>query len=183
MSGVTDNYGFILPAEGEAYDVAIPNGNNVAIDAQLKTQDTNRIKKADALVARLSFNATSVGLSGSAVMANFVVVNLVANRWYRAKYIFNTVCSGGADVAISSAIRKSATSDETATGTDVDDARTIYTPPVANQLGTLDFEAVWKASASETVNIKAVLTRLTTAHLYDISLRRLTVEDMGANLV
>ncbi len=36
MSGVTTNYGLILPDPGEAYDVAITNSNNVEIDEQLK---------------------------------------------------------------------------------------------------------------------------------------------------
>lgn len=36
MSGVTDNYGLILPAAGEPYDVAIPNANNIEIDKQIK---------------------------------------------------------------------------------------------------------------------------------------------------
>lgn len=40
MSGVTDNYGFILPAEGEAYDVDITNSNNIAIDAQIKLRES-----------------------------------------------------------------------------------------------------------------------------------------------
>lgn len=36
MSGVTTNYGLILPATGEAYDIAIPNANNTSIDTKLK---------------------------------------------------------------------------------------------------------------------------------------------------
>lgn len=35
MSGVTDNYGLILPAKGEGYTVDIINQNNVAIDGLL----------------------------------------------------------------------------------------------------------------------------------------------------
>lgn len=36
MSGVTDNLGLILPADGEAYDVDILNANNKTIDAAIK---------------------------------------------------------------------------------------------------------------------------------------------------
>lgn len=43
MSGVTDNYGLILPAAGEPYDVGVTNANNIAVDAEIKKLNDNKI--------------------------------------------------------------------------------------------------------------------------------------------
>jgi hypothetical protein len=40
MSGVTTNYGYILPAKGEGYDVGITNQNMTAIDEDIKAETT-----------------------------------------------------------------------------------------------------------------------------------------------
>jgi hypothetical protein len=47
MSDVTDNYGLILPEDGEGYDVEIINQNNITIDALLLTLS----KQAKGIVA------------------------------------------------------------------------------------------------------------------------------------
>lgn len=77
MSGVTDNYGLILPAAGEAYDVDIINQNNVSIDTLLKTLD----KKAQGIVTDKYTIAPSVGITDG-IVENFPSVSFKGGRRY-----------------------------------------------------------------------------------------------------
>lgn len=66
MSGVTDNYGLILPSAGEPYDVGITNANNIETDKQIKL-NSNRAKKAPA-VSGWAGNGSTWGVSADAVL-------------------------------------------------------------------------------------------------------------------
>lgn len=79
MSGVTDNYGFILPVPGEAYDVDLTNSNSVEIDKQLK----NRENQAKGLVAYAELSPSTGGINTEAVVLNIASFNFKANRNYR----------------------------------------------------------------------------------------------------
>lgn len=136
-------------------------------------------KAAKGLLAYNSNPAGSTGLAGTGIMCDLVQASLVINRLYRISYSVNTLSTGAANMAIAVALKKSVTTDATATGTDIDNAWTIYSAPVAGQGCTSLVEMIYRATATETVNIKAVMARATTTAGYDISSRKLAVYDMG----
>jgi hypothetical protein len=61
MSGVTTNYGLILPDPGEAYDLPIINANNTAIDTQIKARE-NQAKGQKYRADRTADSAASTDL-------------------------------------------------------------------------------------------------------------------------
>lgn len=129
-----------------------------------------------------NFNTNfSVGLGGTEVMADLVNVSLVAGRWYEATYRFTTDTSI-ANMAVSANLKKSATADTTAAGTTITDNYTVYTAPAASQGASSLVVFTWQAATTETVNIKAILTRATGTVTYNINDRHLTVKDIGAQL-
>jgi hypothetical protein len=179
MSGVTDNYGFILPAEGEAYDVDILNGNFIQADTKIK----DREKQSGGMLNNVDNTATSTGLSSTGVMCDLIPVSLIADRWYEATYRVKTLVPSAADIAVVVELRKSVTTDSSATGTAVSEAYTVWTSPIANTGSSHLVVVSWKAGATETVNIKAVMARATGSATYDISARHLNVKDLGARFV
>lgn len=139
-------------------------------------------KAPKGLVGYTSNNATSIGLGGGSVVCDYVQVDLVKDRMYRATWRVNTVCQATANMAIAVAIKKSATSDVTNQGLDLDDAHTIYTAPVANQGCTSQVSMTWRATATERVNIKAIMARASGTATFDISARKLAFFDDGAQI-
>lgn len=134
--------------------------------------------RAKGLLGNKETNTTTSGLGGSEAMADLVAVSLVLDRWYEAVYRF-TSDTTVANMALSVNVKKSATTDSGVTGTAPGRSYTVYTAPVANQGYTNVCVFRWKATATETVNIKAILLRATGSVGYNITDRQLTVADLG----
>lgn len=126
----------------------------------------------------------STGLAGTPIMCDLGTVDQIAGRAYKASYTVDINSSGSAasSMAILFDLRKSATTDTTASGTSVASGFTNYTAPVAGGGRTVMAEWNWKATATERVNIKACLQRLTTNSGFDIAQRRLAILDEGKQL-
>lgn len=130
-------------------------------------------------IAQSATAAAYTGLAGTYVCLDYVAVSLVAGRRYRAVYK-GTSTSAGANEAFNFILRKSVTSDVTATGTDIEDGMTFWTAPSVSSGKTETFNAFWLASATETVNLKLCAIRATGSSTIDISSRRLVIFDDGA---
>lgn len=177
MSTVTSYLNLVKAAIGEQYSLTTTNNNLDSIDDHLK----NVVQKmARGRLAWKSNDSANTGLNATLAISDYVTVSLISGRYYTATYRFNTVVPSTASVGIAFTLRKSATSDVGSGGTDVDDAITEWSAPFANSGRTHILQVRWKATATETVNIKFVTQRITGSGItYDISLRRLSVEDAG----
>lgn len=133
-------------------------------------------------IAHVEQSELAIGYSGTPTTANLVAADLVAGHWYSARYRFNAISAGTSSFAVGVYLKKSAVAVTDATGTDVENGHTVYTAPTANQGISHAPEFIWQASATETVNLKAVLARLSGVATFDIESRRLVVVDLGTNL-
>lgn len=130
-------------------------------------------------IAYTNTAATSVGLSSSAFMCDRVVVNLVQGRWYRAVYRVDEIVPTATNNGLAIAAVKSIVSDVSAAGTGLDTPYVVWTAPSSNSTATHVSLFTWRATATETVNIKATMNRVSGSALFNISNRVLTVDDMG----
>lgn len=167
-----------LPDPGENYSLSLINNNSTAIATEINAIFA---KYPKGLIAEKVDNTSNAGYSGTFAVGSIASVNLVAGRWYRARYIF-TVVSASANEVVQFDFVKSIVSDVTATGTSVGDGTQRYLPtnPTANNSSTVTAEARWKATTTETVNIKSILARAIGASTFDINSRTLSIEDLGA---
>lgn len=133
------------------------------------------------LVARKSNLEVSIQLGGNWVPADILNVTLVKDRWYKVEYGLDTVCNAP-NIAVECEIRKSITTDTSSVGTIMDDSRAFYTAPVALQGNSSNNTYRFKAAATETVNIKACLKRASGVSTYDISKRKFSIYDEGAQI-
>lgn len=130
-------------------------------------------------LASTSDATTSTGLSGTGVMCNLVAVNLIAGRRYRATYT-TSIRSTEANLGVVGSFRKSATSDATSAGTVYDFDQIVFTSPRTSTWGSADFSVDWSQTVTETVNVKLIMARVAGTDAFDISSRKLLVEDIGA---
>ena len=149
-----------------------------AVDADV----AELVKNGKGVVARMEQSELAIQYGGTPVTSNYVTASLVAGRWYSARYRFNMISAGTSAVAVGVYLRKSATGITDTTGTELENAHTVYTAPTANQGITHAPEFVWKAAATETVNLKIILQRLSGVATFDIENRRLVIEDLGSHL-
>ena len=129
----------------------------------------------------VSTSGTSGGLIDVDTVGDLANVALTAGRWYKAMYRFTSLPLSASEFAIAVALRKSATADTTAgtSAQDVTSTAVVYTAGTGN--GKTHFLTfLWQADTTETVNIKAVLKRITGSGGYDISSRKLSIHDEGA---
>jgi hypothetical protein len=94
MSGVTDNYGFILVEEGESYDEEIFNTNNKTADAQLKVNAdaVKKIKHAEFTGGASSFPASAAQWgTGVLTVDNVSVPNVIHNNSFVAYESSDTI--------------------------------------------------------------------------------------------
>jgi hypothetical protein len=129
----------------------------------------------------VSTSGTSGGLIDVDTVGDLANVALTAGRWYRAMYRFTSLPLTASQFAVAVSLRKSATADTTAgtSAQDVSGAAVVYTANSGSGK-THHVTFLWQAGTTETVNIKAVLKRLTGSGGYDISARKLSVHDEGA---
>lgn len=127
----------------------------------------------------VSDGTVSTGLSGSGVMCNSVIANLVAGRRYRAVFRF-TARSTEANLGIIASIRTSAAGDTSSAGTVVPFEPILYTSPRVSSWGGQRVEVTWTQATTATLAVKAVLARIVGTDAFDIADRVLYVEDMGA---
>lgn len=124
---------------------------------------------------------TSPGLIDADTVGDLANVAVTAGRWYRAVYRFTSLPLTASDLAIAVSLRKSATADATA-GTSAQDIAVPFVVRTASTGNGKTHLAVflWEAASTETVNIKAVLKRISGSGGYDISARKLSIHDEGA---
>ena len=130
-------------------------------------------------VGSTSDTTTSTGLSGVGVTANLVAVTLTAGRRYKATYT-SSIRSTEANLGVVGSFRKSATSDTSSAGTVFDFDQIIFTSPRTSTWGSYRFSVDWSQSVTETVNVKLIMARVAGTDAFDISSRKLLVEDIGA---
>ena len=92
MSGVTDNYGLVLPAEGEPYSLPIFNGNFTQVDTVLKALS----KLAKGTQYRQLVTAAS-GPHIDGIVVAIPSFTFKANRNYLIKWNFGYFGSGNSD--------------------------------------------------------------------------------------
>lgn len=158
---------------------SITNANITSLAAGLAGKGLYAAPKG--LVAYQYDSTSSPGLAGTGIMCDLVQVSFVQGRRYRLAWTVTTSTVSVANMAIVVSFKKSATSDSTATGTDLHDA-TIYTAPVGAQGVQTTTEYHYTATATETVNIKAIMARATTTDTYTIAQRELSVTDLGMQI-
>jgi hypothetical protein len=183
----TDNRDYFYPGVDDAADGPYALEQLAgAVDLDMHdalTQLADLALSPRGLVAVTTTAGTSPGLVGTDTVGDLAEVDLVEDRWYQVVYRFTSLPLTGSNLAIAVALRKSATTDDTAgTGADdIDQAAVVYTAPTGSgktQLAMFTFQA----PTTETVNLKAVLKRIAGTGGYDISSRRLTITDVGARL-
>lgn len=179
--GTTLVYGISYPSGTAAPNVPVAvQATAQSVEAALAAQDVKITKNALGVLATKTTATASTGLGATSVLCDYVGINLVANRYYTATYRVNTVCTGAANLPVAIQFRKSAQSDVTATGTDMGEAVTTYTAPVAGSGASGYATTTWKAGATESVNLKATMARAGGTATFDISLRQLVVTDGGS---
>lgn len=178
MSTVTTFLNLVKAASIEAYNIATLNNNLDLIDNWVKDKGE---KQAKGLIGNNETDTASTGIVGTEVTADSVSVNLVSGNWYQVTYRVNTVSAGSANIAYYLKCKRGSDPANTA-GVEVDDAFTFYTAPVANQGKTDIAVFVFKAATTETINIKITTARVAGSSGYDISLRKLDVFNMGAQV-
>lgn len=129
--------------------------------------------------ARIVTVPSFTGIGGAWLLIDKLQVSLVAGRWYRVMYKYNTLAAVN-NQAIAVELRKSVSTDNSEAGTAIDDTATDYTAPVAGQGKTSFYEFVFQASVTETVNLKMCAVRATGTTTFEMSGRKLTVMDAGA---
>lgn len=129
-------------------------------------------------IAAVANAAAYTGIVGSGVVADYVQVDLVIGRRYRAVYKFTSI-TNATSLALATNLIKSVTADVSASGTPVEDALTVWTAPTTNAGSTHIAMWTWVASATETVNLKGSLLRATGSVGIDVNNRRLVVIDEG----
>lgn len=175
MSTVTTFLNLVKPASLENFSRATYNTNLDLIDAYA----INTVEKLAKGGLGQNKNAASNTVTAAEQMFDLEVVTLVQDRWYEASYQCRTVCATAASKPVSISFKKSAVADTSVAGTALDDATIITTASVANQGNTQYAVIQWKATASETVNIKVVTIRLGDTDVA-LSVRKLFVKDLGA---
>jgi len=130
-------------------------------------------------IARVVTIPAKTGIAGTWTVLDLAPVSLVSGRVYRVTYKYNTLGST-ADQAIAIELRKSATTDATEAGTAIDDTATDYLAPAAAQGRTSFYEFEFTATATETVNLKMCAVRATGSTTFEISGRKFSVVDLGA---
>ncbi|MCZ9883723.1 hypothetical protein [Arthrobacter sp. B2a2-09] len=174
----TVKYALSYPAGTTAPNVPVVMQTSMeSVEAALNGIAAENMSKG--IIARNSNAGTNYIANGTFVMFDLLAVPLIANRWYEVSYTFTHSVSA-TNVPLAVAVRSSATTDSTATGTDVDNNATLWTAPLADS-GKTD-TPVWqfKASATGTVNIKACIARAVGTGNVGIATRRLVVRDIGA---
>lgn len=165
-----------------ATHVGLPNVNNTS-DANKPVstaQQTALDLQSRGQCAEVVTAGSLTGIAGTLVMVDYLPsISLVSGRRYRVRYKFTSV-SAGANEALGVNLVKSITSDVTSAGTSVEDTATLWTAPLVSSGSTHQIEFDWKAPTTETVNLKMTLQRAVGASTIDISVRRLTVTDEGA---
>jgi hypothetical protein len=174
VSTVTPRLGLTKPVGSEQYSVTIINNNNDLID----TFASGTVDKLSPGAVGYLSNAALNTISNTTVRYDLVAVNLKANHYYRIKYRTDDVCSAAANMPYTMTCVKSVTTDTTTAGTAIDNGCILWTAPVANSGKTNFAEFYFKASATETVNIKINGIRSGANDLI-ISNRVLTVVDEG----
>lgn len=142
-------------------------------------QQTALDKLAKGQVAQTVTSGTTSGITGTAVVADLVVANLVAGRRYTARYRYGCDCAT-ANTPMALNLVKSATSDATTTGTAVEDGATLWTAATASSGFTVTHHWSWVAPTTETVNLKVTLSKVFGANNINISGRKLLLIDEGA---
>lgn len=142
-------------------------------------QQTALDKLAKGQVAQTVTSGTTSGITGTAVVADLVVANLVAGRRYTARYRYGCDCAT-ANTPMALNLVKSATSDATTTGTAVEDGATLWTAATASSGFTITHHWSWVAPTTETVNLKVTLSKVFGANNINISGRKLLLIDEGA---
>lgn len=173
------------------YAINYPSGTvapNVPLVMQQQAESVeaalNNLPVAKGIIARNNAASTTNSFStvGTWIMFDHVTVDLVANRWYEAKYTFSesTAATGVANQPFAVVARQSVSTDTTATGTDVDGSVTLWTAPIAQSGNGQEVSFIWKASLSGTFNIKMCFTKVVSNNQINVTNRRLSVMDLGA---
>lgn len=159
MSGVTDNYGLILPADGEAYNVDILNQNNIAIDALIK----ERARQAEGVKVRDIENTSDSGpVAGTeaSLASGIASFAFKADRKYwigfKGNYYVDNVDTIGLFKIGTCAVADVQT---LTTGVTVLDQTSIGCH-VTNRGVPLNFKALYEPSADTTLQIKVLLGRV-----------------------
>lgn len=177
MPDILSPTGIEKPLGGEQHSRAMVNRNYDRIN-QIKI---DAAKQSAGLTGQNKANVTNALNSGAVVMLDLVLVNLIVDHWYEVSYRFNSV-STNTNLAMSLNVKKSAPAVVDNTGTDIDDGKVLATSAVASQGESHDATFEFKATATEQVNLKACLQRLTGAVDINISQRRLVVKNIGAQI-
>lgn len=156
-----------------------------ALDSSVKTI-LDRLgvteKGARGILARIAGAATKTVTDGNWKIMDVATVNVVKDRWYEATIFTNSICLGGANVAIAVDVRQSVKTDVTEAGSSVDQSYTLWTAPVAGSGKSHVLSFQWKAAATDSLNFKAVACRAVGTGGVDLQVRKLTIRDLGANL-
>lgn len=149
------------------------------------TSDANKpLSTVAALLAKgqiggVANSGSYTGITGTAVVPDYVgSVNLVSGRRYSLRYKFTSTCAT-ASTPVSVNLVKSAPADTTTAGTAVEDSATVWTAVPVSSGSTHLLIWSWVATATETVNLKAVVSKVYGSSNVDLSLRRMTVLDEG----
>lgn len=183
--GQTADYAIPYPGVSDAPDG--PNGFQASaertaavikgIDTRLGSAETAQPKYSLGKIAGKTTPATSTGLAASSVMLDLVPVTLKAGRQYRIEYKTD-IRTPDASASYVCQIVKSVTGDAGTTGT-VLESGNLNASPQINSWSAIRWDTEYTPVADETVNIKAVIARLTGTAAYDVAVRRLAIVDEG----
>ena len=175
MVNILSPSGAEQPAGVEQFDVDLYNRNMDKLN-NLWIAD---LKRARGVIGQ-NINNASNATSGTNTMFDLIAVTLEADRWYRVVYRHGND-SAGSNSAYSLTIKKSATSDATAAGTDIEAGYTLWTADATASGFTKNPEWTWKQTVTETVNVKiCAITAVGSAT--NISSRRMHIYDLGATI-
>jgi hypothetical protein len=170
------------------YKISYPLGTvapNVPVVMQAQAESVEAaldvLPYARGLLKRNVNNNTNNISDGTWQMFDLVTHTLELGRWYEVTYQFVTTCAT-TNVPMGVAIRSSATTDATATGTDVENSATIWTAPLASSGKTDSPTFVFQATAAGPVNLKACVARAVGTGAITVSTRRLYLRDLGKHL-
>lgn len=178
MSTVTTFLNLVKPAPLEPFSRSTYNNNLDLVDNWVKDKGE---KQAKGVLSSglLKDDTNSIGLGGSSVLVNAVQVSFEAGRTYKVTFRTDVIC-----VATNLSLIAEAYKDTVGTGITgaaIDQANFFFTAPVSGNRSTQIGEWFFKATTTETIFIKIVMARATGTDTYDVSRRRILVEDMGAN--
>jgi len=158
MSNVTPNYGFILPEDGEAYDIEIVNQNFTSADALLLARD----KQAKGIVARHIKNDVDSGaITTVASLASTIPsFSFKGGRSYEIGFKGNYYVDN-VDTVLLFQIGTCAVADAQSltTGVTVLD-QTDYSTNVTNRGYPINFFALYEPGADTTLQIKVLAQRI-----------------------